>query len=202
MKFNPKRLHRLVGLILLLPMLGWAVTGAVFLFKPGYEGAYEQLQIKHYPLAETLAIQPLPGWQKLTVVQTILGSHLLVSVEGEPLHLNMHTLKPVLQPSPGEIQQLIDDAISHSRQRYGEVIEIDNLMVHTSTGVEITLDWQRLALRQSGEDTRLINTLYKIHYLQWSSLAELNKVLGIVGLLLLVTLTLLGIKLSFKRGVT
>jgi hypothetical protein len=136
------------------------------------------------------------------VVQTILGSHLLVSVEGEPLHLNMHTLKPVLQPSPGEIQQLIDDAISHSRQRYGEVIEIDNLMVHTSTGVEITLDWQRLALRQSGEDTRLINTLYKIHYLQWSSLAELNKVLGIVGLLLLVTLTLLGIKLSFKRGVT
>jgi hypothetical protein len=32
--------HRLLGLVLLAPLCGWALTGLVFFFKPGYARAY------------------------------------------------------------------------------------------------------------------------------------------------------------------
>ena len=38
-------LHKIIGVVLLLPLLGWAATGAIFFIKPGYAGAYEQLAI-------------------------------------------------------------------------------------------------------------------------------------------------------------
>ena len=34
-----RKLHRIIGLILLLPFFGWAITGFIFFLKPGYAGA-------------------------------------------------------------------------------------------------------------------------------------------------------------------
>ncbi len=41
-----RRFHRLLGLVLLLPILGWAATGLVFFTKPGYAQAYAGIQIR------------------------------------------------------------------------------------------------------------------------------------------------------------
>jgi hypothetical protein len=57
-----RTLHRVIGLILLLPFFGWALTGLVFFVKPGYEGAYELLSPKTYPLDSALTINPDPSW--------------------------------------------------------------------------------------------------------------------------------------------
>lgn len=43
-----RKLHRVIGLVMLLPLFGWAITGFIFFLKPGYEGAYELLQLKTY----------------------------------------------------------------------------------------------------------------------------------------------------------
>jgi hypothetical protein len=73
-----RKLHRLIGLVLLLPFIGWAVTGVVFFTKPGYGAAYDALPIKTYPIEGPLAVRPDPAWQEDRYVRTILGLHLLV----------------------------------------------------------------------------------------------------------------------------
>ncbi len=69
----------------------------------------------------------------------------------------------------------------------------------TTTGVEVTLDWNRLALQQRGRDTDRIDALYRVHYLQWTGVDALDKVLGLLGLVLLVALAYLGARLAFTR---
>ena len=55
-----RSLHRLIGILLLLPFVGWAVTGAIFFLKPGYAGAYDLLAVKTYPLDAATQIKATP----------------------------------------------------------------------------------------------------------------------------------------------
>jgi hypothetical protein len=69
----------------------------------------------------------------------------------------------------------------------------------TDTGVQIQLDWASLSLSQQGKDTELINNLYKAHYLQWTGQKTLDQVLGVIGLILLMLTTVVGIRLLIRR---
>ena len=62
------------------------------------------------------------------------------------------------------------------------------------------MDWGRLALSQSGKDTDRIDTIYKIHYLQWTGIKSMDQVLGALGILLVLALSALGARLFFARG--
>ena len=53
-----RKLHRIAGIVMLLPLIGWAVTGAVFFLKPGYAGAYETLPVKSYPFETEIKLTP------------------------------------------------------------------------------------------------------------------------------------------------
>src|ERR1043165_5236811 len=75
---SARTLHRLIGLVMLLPLTGWAITGAIFFIKPGYETAYEALPVKTYPIAERIAVDTDPEWLEVRYLRTILGEHLLV----------------------------------------------------------------------------------------------------------------------------
>jgi hypothetical protein len=66
------------------------------------------------------------------------------------------------------------------------------------TGVEITLDWDRLSLRQRDADTDRIDLLYKVHYLQWTGVTIVDRAVGITGLVLVMALTVLGARLAIK----
>ena len=68
-------IHRIIGIVLLLPLLGWAITGAFFFIKPGYDGAYEVLAVKTYPLEGGEVVRPQAGWREARMVRTILGAH-------------------------------------------------------------------------------------------------------------------------------
>src|SRR6185295_16198060 len=72
-----RRLHRIIGIVLLLPFLGWAITGLIFFIKPGYEGAYEVLSPKTYSLDRAISISPDPSWLEFRYFRTILGEHLI-----------------------------------------------------------------------------------------------------------------------------
>ena len=195
-----RSLHRVIGLVMLLPLAGWAVTGAIFFLKPGYAGAYELLQVKTYPLETNIAIQLEPSWTEARFVKTILGDHLLAHTSRGWLHLDPLTRQPEPEPSADDLEALVTDTFSANPARYGRVASIDGNLITTNTGVRVELDWNRLALTQRGKDTDRLDAFYKIHYLQWTGITGIDKVLGALGILLVLTLSLLGARLFFSKG--
>lgn len=194
-----KTTHRVVGLAAAIPLLLWALTGLVFLTKPGYEGAYERLTPRTYPMPAGVALSPSPGWREVRLLRSVLGYHLLVRDGERWRHLDAETLQDRPAPSDNEFKTLVEDAITASPARYGNVVAVKDSVATTDTGAVITLDWSRLELTQQGSDTRLINTLYRIHYLQWLGEPAADKVLGIAGLSLLIALLATGIAMQLAK---
>lgn len=195
-----RRIHRYIGLALVLPMIGWALTGVVFLVKPGYDRAYEIITIKAYPLDQPLNIAADESWEEVRVLKTVLGHHLLVTAKGTASHLDFITLKQRPVPSMAEVTLLVEDAIADKRDRYGSVQTVAGATAYTTTGIEVTLNWDELKLNQVGADRHFIDWLYKVHYLQWTPWRFANHVLAVVGLLLLVTLTVIGLRIYLKTA--
>lgn len=199
-----QRYHRLIGLILLLPLLTWTFTGFVFYFKPGYGNAYHQLAIQSYPITHALSIEPSvfkvytnnEPWLDTRIVHSILGIHLLVRTNDSQYHFNYNTQKPWHADKNLEIRKLIQDACDTKSKRYGKIIQLDELTATTDTQVEITLDWSTLKLRQKGRDSRIINKIYDFHYLRLTPYAFLNKIIVLIALVGLIVLSGLGLALS------
>lgn len=200
MKITTRSLHRVIGLVMLLPFIGWALTGAFFFLKPGYAGAYEILQVKTYPIENNIALQPDPSWTEIRLIKTALGEHLLAKTAKGWINLDPQTRTPKPEPSADDLEALLVDAFSSNPGRYGKVVSISGRRATTDTGVQIQLDWNRLSLSQTGKDTDRIDALYKIHYLQWTGIAGVDKILGALGLVLVLGLSLLGARLFFSGG--
>ena len=94
---------------------------------------------------------------------------------------------------------LVTDALSANPSRYGRVASIEGNNITTDTGVHVALDWNRLSLAQRGKDTNRIDTIYKIHYLQWTGIESADKVLGALGILLTLALSVLGARLLLGK---
>ncbi len=192
-----RKFHRVIGIILLLPFFGWAITGLIFFLKPGYKDAYEMLAPKTYPLEQKYTLAPDPAWLEVRYLRTVLGEHLLVRTSAGWSNLNPQTMQPQAMPSDDKIKLLLQDAFTAHPQRYGNIVSITDNTIKTDTGVEITLDWKRLSLQQKGKDTDRIDWLYRIHYLQWTGISSIDKPLGLMGIFLVLILTMLGIRLAF-----
>lgn len=185
---------------MLLPLIAWAITGVFFFIKPGYSEAYEQLAIKTYPSINSFTTPNTNQWSEIKIIHSILGEHLLVKNEDNKWsHLDRATMQTIEIPSEQQVEALIQDAIKHNTERYGNVVSLDGLTVLTSTQIEITLNWPQMSLYQQGPDTEFIDTMYQIHYLKWTGIKAVDNVLGVVGLALVIILALLGTILSFKR---
>jgi len=195
-----RRLHKIIGIVLLLPFLGWAITGFIFFMKPGYEGAYEVLSPKTYPLDRTISISPDPSWLEFRYFRTVLGDHLIARTNRGWLHLNPKDMQPRNEPTEDEIKLLLTDAFSANPQRYGEISSISGDTVRTNTGIEVSVDWNRLSIQQRGKDTDRIDLLYKIHYLQWTGTRSIDRVVGLIGIVFVIVLTILGARLAIKGG--
>ena len=117
-----RTVHRVVGIILLIPFFGWALTGLVFFIKPGYAGAYELLSPKTYPLNTQPPIGPAPGWQEFRCISTILGDHLLVRTRSGWIHLDPKNNQPRNPPNDEDLRKLLKDAFSVNPTRYGDII--------------------------------------------------------------------------------
>ena len=143
-----RRFHRIIGIVMLLPFIAWAVTGMVFFIKPGYGGAYEILQPRTYPLDKTFSITPGAGWLEYRCLRTVLGEHLLVRTADGWSNRDPQTLAPRNPPSTDEMKLLIEDSTAGNPERYGKVASVVDYSARTVTGTEIRLDWNRLSLQQ------------------------------------------------------
>jgi hypothetical protein len=195
-----RRLHRIIGIVLLLPFFGWALTGLIFFIKPGYAGAYELLSPKTYPIERQLQITAEPSWQEFRYVRTILGDHLLVRTNSGWIQVDPANHQQRTQPTENEVRTLLKDAFSANSARYGEIASVNGNEATTNTGIEVTLDWNRMSLQQKGRDTYRIDLLYRIHYLQWTGLKSVDRAVGLVGIGLVLVLSILGAWLAFRRG--
>jgi hypothetical protein len=191
--------HRLLGIVMLLPFVGWAVTGAIFFIKPGYGDAYDVPAIKTYPLESGTRPDIRPGWLEVRWLRTVLGEHCLVRTSDGWKQIDPRSFEDRAAAPEPDLRRLLDDAFSANRARYGQVARLDGPVATTDTGVRVTLNWNRLTLSQRGPDTDRIDRLYKIHYLQWTGIAALDKLLGGTGLTLVVALSVLGVRLFVRR---
>jgi hypothetical protein len=202
------RLHKILGLVLFLPLLAWTFTGLMFFLKPGYKEAYSRLEVRYYPLQHSSPIKRQHNWLEQRHIRTILGEHLIVKTEQGWRQLDIHTLEPRQSPSKENIKRLFEDAIADNTDRYGNLRRADKQAIthagtyeaQTTTGVTLQLDWSTLQLSQSGRDTYLINTLYKLHYLQWSGISLIDKILGFLGLGALFLTTLAGFIMYWRNA--
>ena len=190
-----RRFHRIIGMIMIIPFLGWALTGLVFFIKPGYTEAFEILSVKTYGNQEPFLVPENSNWLEVRMLKSVLGNHLLVKTIDGWDHLNPTTLDTLELPSKQDIRRLVEDAISVNPQRYGNIAAVTKNHIETDKNVTIQLDWSQMLLSQKGRDTALINTMYKIHYLQWTGIKIVDQVLGLLGLGLICTLAILGVLL-------
>ena len=190
-----RRLHRIIGMIMIIPFLGWALTGLVFFTKPGYTEAFELLSVKTYGNQARFSFPTKKEWLEVRMLKSILGSHLLVKTINGWEHLNPTTLHALALPPKQDIRRLVEDAISVNPKRYGNIVTIIGNQIETDKNVTIQLDWSQMLISQKGRDTALINTMYKIHYLQWTGIKIVDQVLGLLGLGLICTLAILGVLL-------
>jgi len=194
-----RTLHTAAGLTLLLPFLAWIVTAMIFYLKPGYEGAYEFLQPKSYALTDALPITADTSWREVRFVRTVLGPHLLARTSRGWAQFDPVSRAPRPRPPESDIRALVADAISQNPGRYGAVAGVSGDTVTTTTGVIVTLDWNRLTLSQRGRDTDRIDLYYRIHYLQWTGVPAVDRILGPAGLALIFLLSMLGVRLAIKK---
>jgi len=199
MRFRLAKLHKYLGLLMILPFFAWAITGVFFFIKPGYQKAYESLPVKSYQLNTLPVISIAEDWQEVRWLRTILGLHLLVKSNSKWQQVDIKTMQVKELPTEEDIKQLIDDAIKNKSERYGDIVSIDGLKIVTNTDITINLNWDQVTLHQKGTDTDFINTIYKIHYLQWTGIKSVDRVLGLVGLAFVVVLACLGFYMTFSR---
>jgi hypothetical protein len=192
-----RRRHKLTGLILLLPFIAWSATAVFFLVRPRYEQAYETLAVRQYPLIEAPRFSFAPGWEEVHYFQSQLGAHLLVKTQDGWQHLNPATLQPWPRPDDATVIRLLEDAFNANPTRYGHVATLEGDVATTTTGVTVNIDWNTLSFTQQGRDTYWINKAYDIHYLEWTGITAVDKVLGLSGLALLIYMTWSGMQLSF-----
>lgn len=191
-----RTLHRLFGLLLLLPLAAWCVTGLLFHLKPGWAAAYDMPSLQFEPLGAVAEVEMQADWLETRRLRTVLGEHLLVRTADGRKHLDPATGLEEPLPSEGDLRRLLDVALEDD-PRYGAVATVDETTAVTETGVRVSLDWEHLRLMQRGTDTDRIDALYRVHYLQWTGVAWLDEVLAVAGLLGLALLALLGLRLSF-----
>lgn len=184
---------------MVLPFIAWTITGIFFFVKPGYKEAYQALEVKTYPLQTSISIQPRSDWLVFEWRRSVLGDHLLVKTNAGWQQLDPTTLGKRKSPTKSEIQLLVNDAITADKSRYGDILSIKDNQIITENEIAISLNWQRLSLGQKGPDTDFINQMYKIHYLQWTGIDTIDRIMGVVGLVIVLILAFIGVKLAFAR---
>jgi uncharacterized iron-regulated membrane protein len=196
------RLHRWAAIALVAPLVVWSITGLLFHLKPGWKRAYDMVSIER-PLTDTnvASVQSLPPFKRLELFGTALGP--MYRLDGSSL-IDAHTLKPRSPLSIDDARALAQDAVAQSSQRagYGALIDAkaDDSTVHVQfANAMVDVDRASGSVYQHGADTARIDWLYRIHYLKWTNIPKVDRVLAVIGLALIWLAMVAGIRLFLRR---
>jgi hypothetical protein len=213
-----RSLHRMLGLVLLAPILVWAVTGLLFQLKPGWDAAYASLD--GAPPAAVLDPRGLLGLDAAVAAAKtdapLIGARLIASDLGPMWRLDLGGDaggRVLIDARDGRVRSPLDEAAVRALvnaavaratrpERYGAIQGValggEDATVRFAGGATVTVGRHDAALAQRGPDTDTIDLLYRLHYLQWTESKAVNRVLAVVGVVGLVLLALVGVALLLR----
>lgn len=182
------RLHRWAAIALVAPLVVWSITGLLFHLKPGWKRAYDMVSIEQ-PLGTTnvTAVSVLPPFKRLELFGTALGP--MYRLDRKTL-IDATTGQPRSPLSIEDARTLAQDAVARSSQHAGYGAFVDAAAEESTVHVRfanavVDVDRASGSLYQHGADTERIDWLYRIHYLKWTGVPSVDRVLAVVGLALI-----------------
>ncbi|MBI5434804.1 MAG: hypothetical protein HZA52_18370 [Planctomycetes bacterium] len=220
-----RRFHRLLGTILVLPLVLWIATGVLFHVKHRYDEAYEALAVPP---------ESAPDWSRATVAPAdvlatgLADAPLTLAAHpsgrlayfgrrgAAPVAIDAETGAPIEPASDGVARRWLAAALARSPHaaRYGEEIGAEEaretsartgaedpvLVVRTSGAKTVRIDRVTGEIRQSGELNSFIDATYAMHYLQWTPWPALNVALVLVAVPLVLLLAFTGARLALQKS--
>ena len=193
-----RKLHRVLGLVLLAPFLLWTATGLLFLLKPGWGPAYELLdpfETSTLNLAavltptEALRLAGLKdNPERVELGQTALGPVYRVRFRSASSLIDARSGRVVSPLTEEEARAIAASAASRAiaPERYGAVLGSSTVgpavEVRFAGGAVVTIDQTSLSVSQRGPDTDRIDALYRVHYLQWTGHPTVDRALAIFAI--------------------
>jgi hypothetical protein len=204
------RAHRWLGVVLIAPLAIWTVTGLLFGLKPGWRRAYELLAVERPGEAidaATLVVAPgsLGRVERLELFSTALGPVYRVTRDGAVSLVDGRTGQALSPLDAARARALAEDAVARSPHRaaYGGVSDTivgdREVVVRFAGGPEVTVDRDGGRLAQRGRDTARIDWLYRLHYLQWTGVAVVDRALPVVAIVAVWLLSGMGVWLLLRR---
>ena len=220
--FPPRAVHRVAGLLLLLPLLLWIATGLLFHVKPGWDEAYEALA--------TPPPGPLP-WERVVFSPAALKARGLLDAGpvvlaphptglvayfgrrgGLPAAADGTSGDPVPQADEETARTYAVAAIDASRhaRSYGTIVSAERtshrspltgaedpaFLFRTSGGKRVVVDRVTGEVTQDGTLNERIDLLYRVHYLKWTPWQPVNAALVLAASFLVLLLATTGLRLA------
>ena len=200
-----RRLHRWFAIILVIPLVLWSLTGLLFHLKPGWSRAYDMLDPERPAELHLDKLASLPSATHVEVFATAIGPLARITTgKGDELYDADTGTKR--SPLPVEAAQaLAVDAISrsHFASAYGAPSRVTStdttVTIELAEGPTVEVGRNDARISQRGHDTDRIDWLYRIHYLQWTGNKTLDKILALVGLVLIWLVLIPGVVLFVRR---
>lgn len=209
---NPRRLtfagiHRWAAIILVSMLVVWSITGLLFHLKPGWDRAYDPLSVKRDEPIDVASVVPIASVitkpSSVELFATVLGPMYRVTTKDGSSIIDASTGKPRTFTGE-EVTRLVDDAVSRSpfANRYGAHVGIsggDINAIRYAGDQIVTFSPTTMRVSQEGRDTKRIEWFYRLHYLQWTGNATLDKILAVGGLVLIWIVMIPGVVLFVRR---
>jgi uncharacterized iron-regulated membrane protein len=208
------RVHRYLAIVLAVFLVVWSVTGLLFHLKPGWDRAYDMLSAERrgtaLPLATltpTSALQATGGAvvDKVELFDTALGPLYRARTAAGTELFDARTGARISPLGEQAAVTLATDALSRSSVKgdYGTLgartVDERSITIQLSKGPVIEVGRTDARVSQHGPDTARIDWLYRIHYLQWTGNATIDRAFAVFGLLLIWAVMSPGLVLFVRR---
>ncbi len=223
------RLHRLLGLVLALPLGVWMTTGTLFHLKHRYDEAYEPLKVPAPTVVPWGDARLAPAD---VVARGLLGREvplaLAVHPGGQPVYLGVlggearavdardGSVLPAADAALARAWALASVEASAHAARYGTPVGTPEEASHFSSlfGRElpafrfrfsgakvVTVNRLTGEVSQTGELNDFIDFTYRLHYLRWTPWQPVNVALLVLAIPLVLGLAVTGLRMAFGRRV-
>lgn len=218
-----RRFHRILGLVLVLPLLAWVATGVMFHVKHRYAEAYESLSVPTTDVdwtratlsaSEVLEREAMQPPITLAVHPSGVLAWFGATANG-PLAVDAGTGARIEPATVDTARAWLRGAIERSPHagRYGSEVGVREIsarssrtgapdpafVFETSGGKRVTVDRVTGEIRQTGDLNDFIDASYDVHYLKWTPWPEANVALVLVGMASVIALALTGLRLFLAR---
>lgn len=223
-----RRLHRIVGSLLVLPLVVWIATGVLFHVKHRYDEAYEALAVPPERTPDWASARLAPA-DALALARVepplVLAAHpsgvlaYFARRAGVPVAIDASSGAELPPADEAGARRWIAAALARSPHaaRHGELVHgvapratsmrstrtgvDDPALVFETTGAKrISVDLVTGELVHTGALNDFIDATYALHYLQWTPWRAANVVLVLVAAPLALGLAFTGARLLFSKA--